>query len=122
MKSATGAARARWRERTSPTTREEAPDRRRGRPSRDGDARVRAPPVRRPVVPEASLAVRPATTPPRRWRRRWHAAPRSEEHTSELQSHSDLVCRLLLEKKKKTTTVHALLCATSRSCNKTRAR
>src|SRR5436190_18262200 len=29
-------------------------------------------------------------------------APRSEEHTSELQSHSDLVCRLLLEKKKKT--------------------
>src|SRR5438132_8661902 len=27
---------------------------------------------------------------------------RSEEHTSELQSHSDLVCRLLLEKKKKT--------------------
>src|SRR5437773_11086519 len=28
---------------------------------------------------------------------------RSEEHTSELQSHHDLVCRLLLEKKKKTT-------------------
>src|SRR5438034_5228544 len=28
-------------------------------------------------------------------------AARSEEHTSELQSHSDLVCRLLLEKKKK---------------------
>src|SRR5438034_8094537 len=27
---------------------------------------------------------------------------RSEEHTSELQSHSDLVCRLLLEKKKHT--------------------
>src|SRR5260221_6609630 len=26
--------------------------------------------------------------------------PRSEEHTSALQSHSDLVCRLLLEKKK----------------------
>src|SRR5476649_2961279 len=33
--------------------------------------------------------------PTRRVRRR------SEEHTSELQSHSDLVCRLLLEKKKK---------------------
>src|SRR5436190_17158324 len=30
-----------------------------------------------------------------------HGQPRSEEHTSELQSHSDLVCRLLLEKKKK---------------------
>src|SRR5438132_3270542 len=29
------------------------------------------------------------------------AGGRSEEHTSELQSHSDLVCRLLLEKKKK---------------------
>src|SRR5437588_8454221 len=28
------------------------------------------------------------------------ARDRSEEHTSELQSHSDLVCRLLLEKKK----------------------
>src|SRR5437588_2008033 len=32
-----------------------------------------------------------------------HPTPcRSEEHTSELQSHSDLVCRLLLEKKKNT--------------------
>src|SRR5438034_2152298 len=30
-------------------------------------------------------------------------AMRSEEHTSELQSHSDLVCRLLLEKKNKNT-------------------
>src|SRR2546427_3930106 len=29
------------------------------------------------------------------------APPRSEEHTSELQSQSNLVCRLLLEKKKK---------------------
>src|SRR5438067_7305588 len=39
----------------------------------------------------------PATSnpPPRRLRR-------SEEHTSELQSRFDLVCRLLLEKKKKT--------------------
>src|SRR5690606_41201531 len=31
------------------------------------------------------------------------AATRSEEHTSELQSRENLVCRLLLEKKKKTT-------------------
>src|SRR5260221_5434363 len=30
----------------------------------------------------------------------YNLANRSEEHTSELQSHSDLVCRLLLEKKK----------------------
>src|SRR5436190_18607235 len=35
---------------------------------------------------------------------RWHS--RSEEHTSELQSHSDLVCRLLLEKKKKRNKKH----------------
>src|SRR2546430_7963523 len=35
--------------------------------------------------------------------RRWtlRRGPRSEEHTSELQSQSNLVCRLLLEKKKK---------------------
>src|SRR5688572_32088222 len=33
-------------------------------------------------------------------------AMRSEEHTSELQSQSNLVCRLLLEKKKKTTYMH----------------
>src|SRR5260221_9367471 len=36
---------------------------------------------------------------------------RSEEHTSELQSHSDLVCRLLLEKKKEKSR-HILICAT----------
>src|SRR5690349_24040521 len=36
--------------------------------------------------------------PPLRW-----SALRSEEHTSELQSRRDLVCRLLLEKKKKQT-------------------
>src|SRR5467141_5218697 len=33
----------------------------------------------------------------------WPGASRSEEHTSELQSHLNLVCRLLLEKKKKNT-------------------
>src|SRR2546430_12950780 len=33
--------------------------------------------------------------------------PRSEEHTSELQSQSNLVCRLLLEKKKKKTLKHS---------------
>src|SRR2546430_8376638 len=33
-----------------------------------------------------------------------YAAPRSEEHTSELQSQSNLVCRLLLEKKKNPST------------------
>src|SRR6266567_2053357 len=53
-------------------------------------------------------SVLPAPGPPRRGRGRvaGHLAaagppPRSEEHTSELQSQSNLVCRLLLEKKKK---------------------
>src|SRR2546428_6478077 len=35
-----------------------------------------------------------------------YAHLRSEEHTSELQSRSDLVCRLLLEKKKKKRSTH----------------
>src|SRR5437667_7697579 len=34
------------------------------------------------------------------WANNSLCGPRSEEHTSELQSHHDLVCRLLLEKKK----------------------
>src|SRR5260221_3017169 len=37
----------------------------------------------------------------------WSPPFRSEEHTSELQSHSDLVCRLLLEKKKTTESLTA---------------
>src|SRR5437588_3910106 len=48
------------------------------------------------------------------------AAPqmsRSEEHTSELQSHSDLVCRLLLEKKKKYKTDSITTGATNRMSN-----
>src|SRR5690242_21108626 len=36
-------------------------------------------------------------------------APRSEEHTSELQSHVNLVCRLLLEKKKKNKNAYTIL-------------
>src|SRR5437588_7236523 len=57
-------------------------------------------------------AVRTSPKPSARWpsptRRselpgpRTFRSARSEEHTSELQSHSDLVCRLLLEKKKDT--------------------
>src|SRR5260370_27387118 len=38
---------------------------------------------------------------PRAVRDRGRRTPRSEEHTSELQSHLNLVCRLLLEKKNK---------------------
>src|SRR5437667_7537054 len=43
----------------------------------------------------------PATRFTRRTRGVERLHRRSEEHTSELQSHHDLVCRLLLEKKKK---------------------
>src|SRR5438067_3914834 len=43
-----------------------------------------------------SLPSKPELEEPRLW-----LARRSEEHTSELQSRFDLVCRLLLEKKKK---------------------
>src|SRR5260370_17827055 len=35
--------------------------------------------------------------------------PRSEEHTSELQSHLNLVCRLLLEKKKKVDAIRVMV-------------
>src|SRR3712207_6984562 len=49
-------------------------------------------------------SVASALPPTRRYRKR----PRSEEHTSELQSRQYLVCRLLLEKKNKqrTNTIH----------------
>src|SRR5438034_6718590 len=48
------------------------------------------------AVVSGTMASMPATV-----NRATVSASRSEEHTSELQSHSDLVCRLLLEKKKK---------------------
>src|SRR5260221_10815995 len=47
--------------------------------------------------------LRPPRTAPRPRPAAAGSGCRSEEHTSELQSHSDLVCRLLLEKKKTTT-------------------
>src|SRR5687767_15195299 len=62
---------------------------------------------RRPVVagPCVRAPTRRARRAPLRRRSESHApnrgAPRSEEHTSELQSLAYLVCRLLLEKKKK---------------------
>src|SRR5438132_9498346 len=60
----------------------------------------------------SSAPARSERLPPAPWPtasardRSWSRAEavRSEEHTSELQSHSDLVCRLLLEKKKKQNT------------------
>src|SRR5436190_4705504 len=61
----------------------------------------------RSACPRCAQRLAPAS--PRRWISpiRHPSLPRapirSEEHTSELQSHSDLVCRLLLEKKKNQT-------------------
>src|SRR2546428_6179651 len=55
---------------------------------------------RRPAVP-AALAALVMRCLEKSAADRWQSAERSEEHTSELQSRSDLVCRLLLEKKKK---------------------
>src|SRR5260370_32624068 len=72
----------------SPRLRPAAP-----RPNRRCSAR--APESRRSAVRS------PAT--PRLWRT---SATRSEEHTSELQSHLNLVCRLLLEKKKNILSTH----------------
>src|SRR5260370_28427398 len=72
----------------------------------------RSPPVARLLQP--GHHARPLRKPPARTRadgradrhaaaRRLPRRSRSEEHTSELQSHLNLVCRLLLEKKKKNT-------------------
>src|SRR5215203_7245084 len=47
----------------------------------------------------------PCRPAPRARSRRSSGSPRSEEHTSELQSRQYLVCRLLLEKKKKNNNV-----------------
>src|SRR5688572_31285919 len=50
----------------------------------------------------STIAAQPAASPSRpSVRLTADVVPRSEEHTSELQSQSNLVCRLLLEKKKK---------------------
>src|SRR5258707_527648 len=64
------------------------------RPGRDARSLRRRPArLRRPGLERLTVAVRT----PRAW------PPRSEEHTSELQSRQYLVCRLLLEKKTKQT-------------------
>src|SRR5438034_7418558 len=66
---------------------------------------------RSPRVPQRRSSARrarsPASSSPESARSRCRTGARSEEHTSELQSHSDLVCRLLLEKKNKKKTAKA---------------
>src|SRR5438270_9836412 len=59
-------------------------------------------PASRPTHPVALQVRTGSPLPPAAARR----VPRSEEHTSELQSQSNLVCRLLLEKKKNNNNHH----------------
>src|SRR5438034_7428627 len=66
--------------------------------NRDCDVRVTSAPPTAAVVIYATRVSAEWTAAMTQAR---EAFPRSEEHTSELQSHSDLVCRLLLEKKKR---------------------
>src|SRR2546422_3570017 len=62
-----------------------------------------------PSSPSCVNEKMPSTTNPR-WHLLIHAArTRSEEHTSELQSRLHLVCRLLLEKKKRNRRHHPLI-------------
>src|SRR5690625_5762775 len=79
-------------------------------PARAGGAALdvgQAPPADQRLGEVGQQLLRMACTHPAHSLRR-RADTRSEEHTSELQSRGHLVCRLLLEKKKKTVT--ALRC------------
>src|SRR5687768_17664200 len=78
-------------------------------PATSSPGRPGGPAVRRPTTPRArALRLRDWELRTPEYRRRRGARPRivvgarSEEHTSELQSRLHLVCRLLLEKKKRT--------------------
>src|SRR2546427_5391932 len=62
---------------------------------------------KRPMRPRKIMLYRPV--------RQTEVSARSEEHTSELQSQSNLVCRLLLEKKKKKTKKHKTMKKSARN-------
>src|SRR5690242_21124196 len=70
-----------------------------GRRDRRSSARAGLGTAARPLARRRGTEPRRAARPRRRLCARL-PPPRSEEHTSELQSHVNLVCRLLLEKKK----------------------
>src|SRR3712207_8041932 len=82
--------------------------------SRAGRRRARAAVTRRPlsgagsvaVAPLAVLGVEALVALGHRLQRVLGLLPRSEEHTSELQSRQYLVCRLLLEKKKDISSIY----------------
>src|SRR5690242_21419415 len=64
--------------------------------------RCRSPPAGARSWTAVGARACPGAVPRPRTCRAGDSRTRSEEHTSELQSHVNLVCRLLLEKKKKT--------------------
>src|SRR3712207_7498680 len=70
-------------------------------PTGAATARRTAPPGREAAARWRRRRCRPRPAPSPAATRRTPPGPRSEEHTSELQSRQYLVCRLLLEKKKK---------------------
>src|SRR3712207_6957469 len=72
-------------------------------PRRPGGRRVDSHPARQPAAPVSDQYGPGRPEPHRRWPPA--ARRRSEEHTSELQSRQYLVCRLLLEKKKREPTI-----------------
>src|SRR2546430_12736247 len=76
------------------------------------------------LSPRVSSSNARLSYPARRWlRSRFLNSRRSEEHTSELQSQSNLVCRLLLEKKKiSTDAAVAHLVSHATSCSSSAAR
>src|SRR5207244_12695982 len=76
-------------------SRRRPPETRRGRPASRSPS-----PLPGAARPSLRRGRRPCRAPPA-LRRRMAVGRRSEEHTSELQSPDHLVCRLLLEKKKK---------------------
>src|SRR5260221_4075830 len=67
---------------------------------------------RPPARLQPASQVRPKSSPPDPADHRC----RSEEHTSELQSHSDLVCRLLLEKKKQIRITYSAISCNYQKC------
>src|SRR5260370_20433445 len=86
------------------------------------NARTAPPPLRYGPRRGWAQVLRPSSRPPRprEWtpgmaarRIRSPRSTRSEEHTSELQSHLNLVCRLLLEKKKRKSVIRRQLTPSS---------
>src|SRR3712207_8238225 len=82
----------------SPTT---MPERTRRRPPPEDMPAVRSNPTTDSARPEAAVGLAPSLVTSLPARAAATTPVRSEEHTSELQSRQYLVCRLLLEKKKK---------------------